>query len=111
MSADIAAVAEAFARVVRSAVPAAPACYSSSNLPPGYRSRAGFARACRLGRIPGAVRRGREWVVTVADYLRRDAVEVVPRKRTARPSTDPMQRAMASLASRGMVIVEASDAA
>ena len=108
---DLADVAEAFARVVRSSVPALPACYSTSVLPPGYRTAAGFARACRQGRIPGAVKRGRGWVVTVADYLRRDAVAVPRRVRSQRPSADPMQRVLANLASRGMTIVEASDAA
>jgi hypothetical protein len=50
-------------------------------------------------------------VVTVADYLRRDTVAVPRRVRTARPSADPMQRVLANLASRGMTIVEAEDAA
>jgi hypothetical protein len=108
---DISAVAAAFARVVRSSVPELPACYSTTALPPGYRTAAGFARACRQGRIAGAVKRGRAWVVTVADYLRRDTVAVPRRVRTARPSADPMQRVLANLASRGMTIVEAEDAA
>jgi hypothetical protein len=106
MSEDLSAVAEAFARVVRSSMPQTPACYSSSALPPGYRTSAGFARACRQGRVPGAVKRGRAWVVTVESYLRRDAVEVVPRKRSARPSAKAEQRVLANLASRGLTIAE-----
>lgn len=106
MSEEMADVAEAFARVVRSSVPRTPACYSSANLPPGYSTSAGFARACRQGRIPGAVKRGRSWIVTAENYFRRDGAEPASHKRSSRPSADAEQRALASLASRGLTIVE-----
>jgi hypothetical protein len=74
--------------------------YSSADLPPGYTSRKAFAAACREGRVPGAHRGGRLWLVSVVDYHRGRSLTVAPSQKK-KVAVDAESRALASLREQG----------
>jgi len=98
---DIAA--DAIARAVAAiGAQVPPACYSSTSLPPGFRTRKAFNAACVAGRVKGAHKGGRLWLVRVDDYHRIDEPIARPTPiSVARPSGDAEARARASLAAQG----------
>jgi hypothetical protein len=50
------------------ATAAAPVEYSTNNLPPDIRSRAGFNRLCAIGSVRNARKQGRIWICDASDW-------------------------------------------